>query len=439
MRGYQAMQILILKPILKFAWMIAWCCVLFGITIPLAAEEKFTGTTMGPIRYNVTVTQMPDAQSHESIQKAIDGTLGRVNQLMSTYIDTSDVTRFNRAAKNQWVDVDAETVQVVKRAGEISRLTNGAFDITVGPLVKRWNFGPGKKDEFKLPSQSEIDELLKRIGYDKIGIRENPPALRKQVDGLQIDLSAIAKGYAVDQVANTLADLKCDAFLVEVGGEVRGRGTKPDGSPWIVGIRNPKRNANLPWAAQVKLVDKAMATSGDYENYFVIDGQRYNHTIDPVSGWPVKHQLASASIVAADCMTADAFATAALVIGPESKEQAKNWDVEIYNLIRKTNNGQESFERKISVGFPSVGNGQTKNPGFNTVILFAVGVFVIAIAGMAIGVIVSNRRIKGSCGGIASLQESQGESVSCSMCSNPSDQCKELKEAVQRKRQAEQP
>ena len=416
----------------------AWfgLALLLLICIPLRGQETFSGTTMGPIRYNVTIAELPDGQSQESIQKVIDETLERVNQLMSTYIESSDVSRFNRAAKDQWVDVDAETVQVVSRSIEISKKTNGAFDITVGPLVRRWNFGPGKKQEFQLPTQKEIDQLLKRVGYQKIAVRKDPPALMKKVDGLEIDLSAIAKGYAVDCVIRSLVELKCESLLVEVGGEVASLGMKAESTPWIVGIRNPKPSSEKPWIVRVKLKNKAMATSGDYENFFVVDGKRFSHTINPSTGWPVTHSLTSSSIVAEDCMTADAFATAALVTGPSSKDAASDWGVEIYNLIRKDANGTVTFQKNISVGFPSIGNERPEKPGFNLVALFSVGVFLLAVAGMAIGVIVANRRIKGSCGGIASLQESQGESVSCSMCSNPSDQCKELREAVEKKRQA---
>ena len=402
------------------------------------AEEKFTGTTMGPIRYNVTLSELPAGQTRESIQTKIDDVLGRVNQLMSTYIDDSDVTRFNKAPKATWVDVDADTVQVVKRANEISRKTQGAFDITVGPLVRRWNFGPNKKSEFKLPTQAEIDQLRECIGFNKIEIRDQPPALRKQVDGLQIDLSAIAKGYAVDCVVNALTEVGGKSFLVEVGGEVAARGSKTETDPWVAGIQNPRPNAQPPYVARVKIVDQALATSGDYQNFMIIDGKRYSHTINPRTGWPVKHSLASSSIVADDCMTADAYATAALVIGPDSKGNAEDWGVEIYNLIRKTNNGQETFAKNISIGFPNIGDGQADAAGFKMQAIFALIIFGLAVAGMAIGVILSNRRIKGSCGGIASLQESQGESVACSMCSNPSDECRELKEAVERKRQAEQ-
>jgi thiamine biosynthesis lipoprotein len=232
-------------------------------------------------------------------------------------------------------------LEVVLEAQRVSRLTGGAFDITVGPLVDVWGFGPSSVDE--TPSDTVIQELLAATGYQQLEVDVRAGTLRKAGDSCHIDLSAIAKGYAVDRVAAALDDGGYGSYLVEIGGEVRTRGHNGAGEAWRVGIERPDPERRSVYAA-VALSGLSMATSGDYRNFFIRDGVRISHTIDPRTGRPVAHDLASVSVVAASCMTADAFATALEVMGPaEGFEFAERQHISAFFLIRA---GDGVFEER---------------------------------------------------------------------------------------------
>ena len=176
-------------------------------------------------------------------------------------------------------------------------LHDGAFDVTVGPLVNLWGFGPAGQPR-RVPSQGEIEQLLQTTGYQLLETRAAPPAMRKQHADVQVDLSAIAKGYAVDEVAHLLDRLGAQHYMVEIGGEVRTRGKRSDGNAWRIALESPVAGTREVLRI-IPLSDLAMATSGDYRNYFELDGVRYSHTIDPRTGWPVAHELTAASVIAA--------------------------------------------------------------------------------------------------------------------------------------------
>ena len=199
-----------------------------------------TGKCMGPIQYQVTVVDPPSDQTEMSLERAIQKTLDRINERMSTYIDDSYVSKFNASESTDFIECDAETALVVQRAIEISKLTEGAFDITVGPAVELWSFGRGDwrpGDSFEPPSEQAIKESLAVVGYQKLTVRKEPPGIKKSNPGVQINLSAIAKGYAVDQVWEKLNELGCNNILVMVGGEVRASGHRQDLSAWRVGSK----------------------------------------------------------------------------------------------------------------------------------------------------------------------------------------------------------
>jgi thiamine biosynthesis lipoprotein len=300
-------------PIIFLLLVLAGC----GTPEPL----QMAGPTMGTT-YHVKLTALPPTVELPQLQQDVDALLAEINLQMSTYLPESEVSRFNRAPADEWFAVSAATAEVVAAALEVSRETDGALDITVEPLVELWHFGPtGASDttgltEFQPPDEEAIDAARERVGWQKLSVRLDPPALRKSVEGLEIDLSSVAKGYGVDRVAELIADRGIGGYMVEIGGEVRAAGLRPDGRPWQIGIERPDVDRR---AAQwvVPLADAALATSGDYRNYFDYEGHRYAHIIDPSTGRPVEHPLASVSVLADTCMKADAWATALVVLGPE--------------------------------------------------------------------------------------------------------------------------
>jgi thiamine biosynthesis lipoprotein len=265
--------------------------------------------------FRVTLAELADEISKHDLHAVVKQDLDRIDGLMSTYKADSEVSRFNRFELTDWFPVSDETATVVNAALEVFDESGGAFDITVAPLVDLWGFGP-KESTKQLPDPAEINKLLATLGSRHLHVRLDPPALRKDHATIQIDLSGIAKGYAVDSVAGLLEDLGVTSYLVDIGGEMRACGEKAQQTPWTVAIERPEANQRSIQST-LPLRDMALATSGDYRNYFEQDGQRYSHEIDPRSGQPIRHQLVSASVLDPSCMRADAWATALIILGPE--------------------------------------------------------------------------------------------------------------------------
>jgi thiamine biosynthesis lipoprotein len=251
--------------------------------------------------------------------------------------------------------------------------------------------------------------------------------MRKFDPKLQINLSAIAKGYAVDEVSKLLDASGCSNHLVEIGGEMRARGQKPDGSLWQVGVEAPDELSRRVHRA-LALKDQSIATSGDYRNFFEVDGRRYSHTIDPKTGRPVSHSLASVTVVASNCMQADALATAINVLGPERGMALANQENVAALLIQRdgdrlTDKQTLSFAALIpQTELPPNTNGEGDGSLLRTIVAVG-GVFAIAIIGMAVGVIFSNRRLRGSCGGLNNMPGAEGSA--CDLCQNPADECRD--------------
>jgi thiamine biosynthesis lipoprotein len=298
--------------------------------------------------YHIKVAAYPDDLTADNLQHEVDIRLNEINRQMSTYLDDSELSRFNRHADGDWFAVSPEFALVVSTAQQIAEGTDGAFDVTVGPLVNLWNFGPNPQPE-RMPSDEEIAEARARVDYRAIEVRQTPPALRKSQPLVYVDLSAIAKGFAVDAIAELLDEQGVRAYMVEIGGEVRTKGKKPDGEPWRIGIERPVSTGRLIQRV-VELGDDALATSGDYRNYFDWQGRTFSHEIDPRTGRPVDHALASVSVIAENCMTADALATALIVLGPEEAlRYAKEHDVDVLLILRR----DDAFEEITTPGFAS--------------------------------------------------------------------------------------
>lgn len=293
---------------------------------------ELTGSAMGTT-WTVKLVAAPADLSREGLQSAIVETLERVESLMSTYREESALSKFNASRSTGWVEVPAELCESVQQALTLSGKTGGAFDVTVGPLVNLWGFGPDGV-VLEPPGSQQISELLATVGFAKLRALCTVPALRKTEPGLYVDLSAWAKGYAVDRVAALLDERRLPDYLVEIGGEMRMRGANASGEDWAIAIERPVPGQR-ELQAIVRLTDTAMATSGDYRNYFEHDGRRYSHTIDPRTGSPVTHRLASVTVVHESAAFADAMATALLVMGPDDGlEFAATNEISAYFLIR---------------------------------------------------------------------------------------------------------
>ncbi|RUO61956.1 FAD:protein FMN transferase ApbE [Pseudidiomarina insulisalsae] len=252
---------------------------------------------------------------HESakVQERVDAVLAQINSQMSTYDPTSELSRFNSRMTTEPVVVSRSLEQVVRRALEIAEETDGLLDVTVGPLVNLWSFGPKQRPE-KVPDAMELQAVKAVTGYQHLNVENHQ--LQKEIPELYVDLSTIAKGYAVDRVARLLEQMEIQNYLVEIGGEMRLKGNKPGNQPWRIAIEKPDSSQR---AAQriIEPGNMAVATSGDYRNYFEEDGVRYSHIIDPRTGRPIQHNLVSVTVLADTCMDADAYATALTVMGPE--------------------------------------------------------------------------------------------------------------------------
>lgn len=299
--------------------------------IPMETEYLFQGPTMGTAyRVKVVSPHLSDA-GKSRIDQAIQRELDNVNAKMSTYQSDSEISRFNRQRTTEPFPLSVDVIEVLSESQRISEATEGAFDITVGPLVDAWGFGPVKLD--RIPSESRLAELRQSVGWEKIEIGA-PATARKRHPATQADLSAIAKGYAVDRVSQTLADLDYGNHMVEVGGEVRTAGHGSTGKTWRIAIEQPILGRRAQQRI-VRLNDGAMATSGDYRNLIEKDGVRYSHTIDPRSARPVTHLLASVTVIHLSCMTADAYATALMVMGEdEAFRFATAHDLAVMLLVR---------------------------------------------------------------------------------------------------------
>jgi thiamine biosynthesis lipoprotein len=261
----------------------------------------------------LVLSRAPAPEEVDEIRGRIVSTLDRVDRGMSTWREDAELARFNRRAGLAPFSFSPETRRVIAAALELARETGGAFDPTVAPLVALWGFGAQAADT--PPTVSELEEARRRVGWRHLEWSEGGRLVRR-VAGVQLDLSAIAKGYAVDAVVAELARDRPIGALVEVGGEVRALGAKPGGAPWRVGIDDPDAPGSR-LSAIVLLTGRALATSGDYRRVRVIEGRRLTHVVDPRNGRPVEQKVVSASVIAPTCMEADAVATALMVLAPE--------------------------------------------------------------------------------------------------------------------------
>ncbi|MEW5881183.1 MAG: FAD:protein FMN transferase [Pseudomonadota bacterium] len=274
------------------------------------------GDTMGT-RYTVKIAGAFDEARASALRDAVHAALDGVDRRMSAYRADSELSAFNRAPAAAPFALSAELYAVFAAAQSVSRQSDGAFDVTVAPLVDAWGFGPPQGEKTRtVPPPARVQAQRPAVGYRALRLDEATRSATKLREGLRADLGGIAKGYGVDRAARALEANGVHDYMIEAGGEVRVSGRHPDGRPWRIGVERP--DAWPPRAHYiVPLAGGAMATSGDYRIYFEQDGRRYSHEIDPATGFPIDHRLCSVTVVADDCMRADALATALIVLGPE--------------------------------------------------------------------------------------------------------------------------
>jgi len=300
------------------------------------------GETMGTTWELRIAGEGLDTELRERARIETERRLADIDRWMSTWNPDSEISRFNAAPGTAPFPVSFETAEVVALALDVGRAGQGAFDVTVGPLVALWGFGSGARPR-STPSDDEIEALRRQLGLDKLSVDRGDPSsgglIRKHQAGVQVDLSGIAKGYGVDHVVRGLRSLGREDFLVEIGGEIRAAGERPGGGPWRVAIEKPLDHGRAIQEV-IPLSDRAMATSGDYRIFYREKGRRVSHTLDPRTGRPIDDDTASATVLAPDCATADAWATALLVLGPDpGLELARREGLAAMLLIRNPEGG----------------------------------------------------------------------------------------------------
>ena len=315
-------------------FLILLCSIGTGCQKPVALNEYiFRGNSMGTTFLIKIATEKISKQQQKKIYQTIRTKLSDINNKMSTYLDSSEISRLNRFKKTIPLRVSTETLTVMAEAQVISRLTQGALDITINPLVNAWGFGP-EPNTGKIPTTKEIFQIKSKIGWEKLELDFSTSTIRKLDPGLSCDLSAIAKGYAVDQLSDTLVRLNFHQHMVELGGEVKASAHNASSQTWKIAIEKPSTRGKgvqriLP------LSSLAIATSGDYRNFYDTKGVRLSHTIDPRNGRPVDHSVVSVSVVDPSCMRADGYATALMVLGETQGYQlATEQDLAVLFLIR---------------------------------------------------------------------------------------------------------
>lgn len=309
--------------------------------------RAFEGSTMGTT-WRVVLGRAGAQVPLDDVQGAVDSVLVAVNASMSTYDPASEISRLNASADTAPVALTPGLAFVMREALAVHAASGGRFDVTVGPLVEAWGFGAARRDSAP-PTDRLLDSLETFVGSDKLSLRGD--SLARADARVRIDLSAIAKGYGVDQVSRLLSARGLTDHLVEIGGELRARGTNLQGEPFRVGIEEPDPD-RVRVRLAVMLSDRALATSGNYRNYYDVDGVRYVHTLDPRTGRPVRHTLLAASVLHAECSMADAWATALMAAGPDSAwVLAQANDLDVLLLI---DGGAGQVTERATPGFQAV-------------------------------------------------------------------------------------
>lgn len=289
-----------------------------GVAPPPSPSPSPTPVTLGGramgTTWWVTVRAPAPGLATAVVERTIADRLEMLEQQFSTYRTRSELSQFNARPDTAWFPVSAELISVAAEARRLSELTGGAFDATIAPLLRVWGFGPQRRTG-DLPSREEIQPARSSVDWRRLEIRADPPALRKTQADVEADFSSLVKGFAADAISALLTAAGHGEHLVQIGGDTR-TGPTPSAQPWHVGVESADLLNSIP-VAVVRLNGQALSTSGDYRNFFVVEGQRYGHILDPRTGHPVKGKLASVTVVHPSCATSSALATALFVLGAE--------------------------------------------------------------------------------------------------------------------------
>jgi len=342
-----SLRFLVRDSLIFFAVLLFFIFVTTGCTkkTPTAELKSITGKTMGTTFSIKIVNDKNLSTDYKSLESEINELLIEINRQMSTYIEDSEISNFNNYNSTGWYNISYDFASLLNTSIDVSNLSAGAFDITVGPLVNLWGFGPEIKKPV-VPGVKELLEAKSKTGYNFIEVRVDTPAVKKDKPEVYLDMSAIAKGYAVDKVAELLSSKKIRNYMVEIGGEVRTAGQNNKDESWKIGIESPDSPSNIQKVISISNV--SIATSGDYNNYFEENGTRYSHTIDPRTGMPITHKLASVTVIHTSCALADAYATAINVMGPAAGyDFALEENLIIYMIVRE----ETGFKEKTTSQF----------------------------------------------------------------------------------------
>lgn len=320
-------------PLLKLQTAAIVCLFLLSGCHADRSEIVLSGPTMGTT-YTVRIVSPGEISAHD-VRVLIEQELSVVDATMSGYREDSELSRFNASGSTAWFEVSESLATVVKAALEVRAESGGAFDVTIAPLVDLWGFGPSGNEGASLPTEAELAAVRESVNGTRLHARESPPALRKDAAEIEIDLNGIAPGYAVDRIAARLDALALKHYMVDVGGEIRVRGRNKEGELWRIAVERPRDRDRQAFAA-LRLDGESVATSGEYRHFVLRDGQRYSHTIDPRTGSPIRHSLASVVVVHPRAMYADAWATAYNVLGPrEGYELAMRLSMPVMFIIEE--------------------------------------------------------------------------------------------------------
>lgn len=320
--------------------------VLFSATLLLVACGKSSGMrfegVQGTAVWHVTLSDPPADMKEAAIQSGLLQALQEANQMLATWEQTSVISRFNQYRGTDWFTVPPALAKVVALSLQLSEQSGGAYDVTLAPLLNLWGFASHAASKDTVPDAAALAAAQAKVGYQKLHVRLEPPALRKTIPDLAVELASLADGFVADRMGEYLESIGCYHYMVEVAGEVRARGKSPRGDAWRIAIEKPLEGQRAVQQG-VYLQDAGLATSGDYRNFFVEGGKRYSHTLDPTTGQPVTHSLASVSIMADSAVLADAYATLLMALGEvKGKAFAEKYGLKAY-FIWRTDQGFATF------------------------------------------------------------------------------------------------
>lgn len=297
----------------------------------------------GTAMWHVTISDPPAGQDAATVSAGLSDAFARSGRVLATWDQNSEISHFNAYQGSDWFAVSPQLAQAVDIALKLGKQSGGLYDITIRPLVELWGFGSADEAKDVIPDQVAIDAARAKVGYQKLQVRLDPPALRKERPDLHVELASLADGFAADQGGLYLESLGIHNYMVEIAGEIRTRGLSPREDDWRIAIEKPLDTGRAIQQG-IRLENAGLATSGDYRSFFMHDGKRYSHTINPLTGYPVQHKLASVSVLAETGTLADAYATLLMAMGEEEgKRFAAQHGLSAYFIWRNSQGGFATY------------------------------------------------------------------------------------------------